>query len=483
MKKNVALTIMAFFAVILTHAQEEVLSFKIEESNYLIKNKDAYSLPNSMNGDLALVLVEKKTVYAKLFDKNFQFIKAFETDALKSKYNNFLDYKVIGNKYYLLASNNSYKKFAVLSIDFDKQQGESIEVDFQFDNEKFLETVRYNNQPYIISATTENAFILRTLNNDLKPEILHTVEIGDPEKDQKLLARKSHMFFAPIESNITKIDNRVPVTIEQAASKTKLYQNENKIYLTFDDDEQSNTSLFILDLKTLELSTHFFKYPEGRVKEFARYNSFILDNNIIQLGSNKEEMKIEVKNFDGEIIKEYYLEKEVPIAIKNSPIIQEGGTAIPFVNRREMEETSKFLRKVSSGKLGITIYETPSGYTATIGGYKIVANNGGGMMMMGGGGFTSVGNTGVGGMPIMVFNPTFYSYNMHEATKSTFFNTHFDKDFNYVKKEVEVDVFDKIEEYKKDIDRITAEDVFFHNNNLYFGYFNMRDKYYRIIKM
>ncbi|RMA66169.1 hypothetical protein [Ulvibacter antarcticus] len=482
MKNFISLLIMTVFVISFGHAQEEVVSFKIEESVYLIKHKESYSFSNTINGDLAIVLIEKKKVYAKLFDKDFQNISSFDTDALKSKYSNVLGYKIIDNKYYLVASNRSLQKFALLLLDFDKKKGEAQEIEIDFGKEEFLETVQYKNQLYIISANKDNEFVLRILNDKMEAEIINTIEIGDgkTEKNQRLLKRDVFMFMAPLKSNITKIDNRVPTSIEQAANQTKLYQQNNKLYLTFDDDDETATKLYIIDLETLELTSSEYNYPKGKLEEFNRYNSFILDDHIIQLGSSNLEMQIEVKNFDGGIIKEHYLEKETPIDIKNSPIIQEGTTAIPFVNRREMEETSKFLRKVSGGKIGITAYKDDMGYNATIGGYKEVATGGGGMMMMGGGG----ASFGVGGaVTVMIYNPTFYSYSLYTSTKSTFFNTHFDQDFNYVKKDVETDVFDRIQEYKKNIERITAEDVFFHNDSLYFGFFDMRDKYYRIIKM
>ena len=103
-------------------------------------------------------------------------------------------------------------------------------------------------------------------------------------------------------------------------------------------------------------------------------------------------MVMQIKDFNGSLIKEHYIDRDEPITIKNSPIIQEGQTALPFVNRREMEETSKFLRKVTSGKLGVTAYKNNNEYFFTIGGYKIV-QSGGGMMMMPGGGFSNAGGT------------------------------------------------------------------------------------------
>ncbi|HBY66613.1 MAG TPA: hypothetical protein DEG69_01860, partial [Flavobacteriaceae bacterium] len=180
-----------------------------------------------------------------------------------------------------------------------------------------------------------------------------------------------------------------------------------------------------------------FEYPKGNIDDFKEYNSFIIDDKIIQLGSSRKEMKIVVKNFEDEVLKDFYFEKDTPISIKNSPIIQDGQTFVPFVNRREMEETSKFLRKASSGNIGITAYKIDGGYSAIIGGFKEIVTNSGGMMMGGVG--VQAAPAGVA-TPTSSFNPTFFSYNNYTSTKSVFFNTHFDSNFNYVEKEEEKNI-------------------------------------------
>ena len=86
-------------------------------------------------------------------------------------------------------------------------------------------------------------------------------------------------------------------------------------------------------------------------------------------------MKFAVNTLDGKLIKEFSINKEQPITIKNSPIIQEGVTALPFVTKRELEETKKYLRKISSGQLGLTVIEQDNAYYITLGGYKVTSNS------------------------------------------------------------------------------------------------------------
>lgn len=248
-----------------------------------------------------------------------------------------------------------------------------------------------------------------------------------------------------------------------------------------ENDDELKTSLHIIDLNSLTLTTKVYDYPKGKKDDLETFNSFILDDRIIQLGSSRDEMVIHIKDFDGSVLKEYYIDRDEPIAIKNSPIIQEGRTALPFVNRREMEETSKFLRKVTSGKIGVTGYLDNGEYYFTIGGYKNV-QSGGGMMMMPGGAGTYT-NVSAGNISIPTYNPVWYSYTSYNSTKSTFFNTRFDLDYNYVEKEEESNIFERIKEFKKEVKYDTAEDVFFHQDKLYFGYFDKKEKNYYLYKM
>ncbi|WP_432412427.1 hypothetical protein [Rasiella sp. SM2506] len=464
-------------------AQEEVLSFT--EDNSERRSSDGYSFSNKKTGDLALLLVESKGVLAHLFDSTFQEKTSFETEPLRNKYSEIIGYRVSGNTYTVVSTNKSKKKYAVQVFDFNAKKATIDELKFDFDKEKFLETVHYNNQLYLITANKENTFILRKLNSDNQFSEIKRFAIEAEERDQKLL--KSGFFtvglFGGTIANVAKVDNRVPNAIEQTAQPNKLYQKDNLIYLTLENDDALKTTLHIINLETLSLSTKVYDYPKGKKDDLKAHNSFILDNHIIQLGSSRDEMVMQIKDFKGSLIKEHYIDREKPIAIKNSPIIQEGQTALPFVNRREMEETSKFLRKVTSGKLGVTAYKNNNEYFFTIGGYKIV-QSGGGMMMMPGGGFSNAGGTvSPTGTFAPTYNPTYYSFNSYTSSKSTFFNTHFDTDFNYVDKEEEANIFERIKEFKKEVKYDTAEDVFFHQGSLYFGYFDGKAKQYHLYKM
>jgi len=461
------------------HAQEEVFSFLQDDQTTFNRKKDGFSFSNNLTGELAIVFIDREHVFANLFDKDFNLEGTVTGYAQKEKFSNLLGYKINNRKYVLLSSNSSMKKFTVQILEFDTGNTFMQELDIDLGKEKFLETIHYKNDLFIITATKKNELVLRKLSESLNFEEIKRFTINVEKRNERFF------FFdllGKATSNIVKVDNRVPNTLEQTAKDNKLYQIKNKVYVTIESDKELLTTLHIVDLESLTLTTKTYPYPKGEIGDFKVFNSFLLEDKIIQLGCSYNEMKLVIKNLDNSIVKTHYLEKDVPIAIKNSPIIQQGPTTLGFKSRREMEETSKYLKKISSGKLGVTAYRNGDTYSFTIGGYKLVSS-GGGMMMSGGGfGATSI-QTGGGAVFVPAYNPTFVSYNNSSSTKSTYFNTTFDEDFNYVEKEAEANIFERIKEFKKDIKYETAEDVFFHQDDLFFGYYNTKEKKYHLYKM
>ncbi len=339
MNFKITILLFLFLSYFTGFAQKEVFSLQIGNETSKLKNKEGYNFLNTKTGDLVLVIIDKKSAVASLLDQDFNVKNTmiFEPPT----YENILGYKIIGNTYQILSSNNSKKKFSIASINFDSKKASKEDFKFDFENEKYLETVHYNNQLYVLTSNKNNDFIIREL-NDNSFSTVKTIAISSKNSNQKLLKWRGE-FFGSIKSNITKIDNRVPNAIEQTASDNKLYQKENLLFLTIEDDAGLQTILYNIDLDNLSIAETSYAYPKGEIGDFKRYNSFILDDKIFQLGSSKDEMKITVKSFTDDNLKEFYIELDKPIDFKNSPIIQDGQTFIPFVNRREMEETSKYL--------------------------------------------------------------------------------------------------------------------------------------------
>ena len=458
-------------------SQELVLSFKNEDLSRRT-SKDSYTLTNKKNNDLALIIMERKIIAAYLFNSEFKEVQQFETLNIKSKYNEVLGYRVDSNTYHVLYTNNNHSKFAILQLDFNSKTSYSTEIDLNLNKgEVFLDAINYNNELYILSGDNASTLTIRQLDSNDSFNVIKTFILEEISEDSSLISSKyaiGSFILSGYESrNITKIDPRTPSSIERASNSNKLYQDKEMIYLTFDSNDDA-TIFYTINLDELDLKVKTYAYPKSRVNEsFKKFNSYVFQKNIYQIASSKDEMVFEIKDFDGNLINDYYVNRDMTINFKNSPIIQEGATAIPFINTRKFEQTSKYLRKISAGNLGINVHFLNELYYITLGGYQEI-NTSGISPIVSTPAMTSAGFTS--------FNPTFHNYNFYTVTKSTFFNTILDLNFKHVKGEIKENSFDKITKHKEDKPYLTAEDIFYYNNELYFGAFNLKESEYNLIK-
>ncbi|XMO87792.1 hypothetical protein AAFN75_05770 [Algibacter sp. AS12] len=461
-------------------SQEGVLNFKVNQESKQIK-KRTYSFSNAVNNDLAILVRERKNSFAFLFDENFQVKSKFDfVYKKKSKYNVVLGETILGSQYSLLYSNSIKNRFCVFTVDFDSKSIILKELKIDFQNDRYLKTISHKNILYVLSTSKkDDEIIIRKLNADYEFEIIksHTLKL---EKNQKLYTQDflSIGFWATIEPNVVKIDNRIPNAIEQVSKENKIYVQNDNLYLTFDNSTEF-TVVYSIDLVNFSIEKKKYNYPKGKIDEFKKFNSYFFDNKLFQIASSNKEMIFEVKSLENEVLKSYYFNKETPIDIKNSPIIQDGNTALPFVTKREFEEASKFLRKISSGNLGVSVYKKDDAYHFTIGGVKDVSYSTGAPMIMSGPTPITINNQ-VHYMPSP--NPVFSSYQSYAGTKSTYFNTKLDLDFNYLKGEVDDNVFEKIKNYSESLKHMSGEDVFFHKDQLLFSYFDMKNAEFNLVK-
>lgn len=146
---------------------------------------------------------------------------------------------------------------------------------------------------------------------------------------------------------------------------------------------------------------------------------------------------------------------------------------------RYLDDTAQFLRKVNNGLPGIAITQINNNYQLTIGGTQVLGGGSGGMMMAGGG----VVGGAAGGMVVSIyFNPTYSSYGSYNNTKSIYIESIFDAQFNHIQGYPLENVFDKVKAYQDSFEKISAEEVFAHNDKLYFGYYNKKSEVYNIVE-
>ncbi|WP_194768646.1 hypothetical protein [Tamlana sp. I1] len=479
MKKFICVLACLLSCFQLAFSQEVVLDFECEQESKRLA-KETFSISNLENNDLAIFVKEKKTIQAYLFDASFNEKVHFSFDSDKrNKYDKVLGTKVVGNQYSLVYSSSNRNKYCVFTVDFSTKKYSVKEFKVDLPREALIKAINYKNTIYFLSSNADNEIIIRELDDAYHLNVIKTHAL-DLERSQRLSDLDYFSFddlFSKGESQVFEIVNTVPNSIELVSEDAKIYRNDDSLYLTFDYKRTKSTLMIVISLIDFNIQRKEFAYAIGKIGDYKRYNSYFLDGKLFQIASSNKEMSLRVKSMTDSVLKSFYYHKEAPIAIRNSIITQDGNTAVPWVTTRTFDETSKFLRKISSGGIGVSAYKVGPLYHLTIGGTKEVRTSTP-MVMPGMAGVTiaSLGSVAI------TINPVAYSFSGYESSKSTYFRTTLDAGFNHVPGATEENIFEKIKAYSALTEYCSNEDVFYHNNELLFGYLNQKEGRYKLVK-
>ena len=278
---------------------------------------------------------------------------------------------------------------------------------------------------------------------------------------------------------MTKIDEHTPNSIEATSDASKLYTRDASFLISLDKNKRAT---YLIEISVPNLTAQFTEVKKPALTEetiYAKSNSFVYDDKLFQIVGSNAEMKFSVKALPNlTILKDITLLKEDDISFKNTPIIQEGGV-YKKDRVREMEKTSKFLRKISADKIGIAVKPTNEGYQITMGGTKKLNAGGGAPMMMPGFG-AAVPVGAIGGAVSISFNPIFYAYNSYTTTKSTRIESLFDANFQHVAGEIQDNAFDKIQQYADDQRNAKVETVLRYKNGYLYGNYKNKAQVYEL---
>jgi len=239
--------------------------------------------------------------------------------------------------------------------------------------------------------------------------------------------------------------------LETTSKPTKLYIEKDKFIFSFDGNRYY-THLFFIDANTLDVTEKKIGKPNIETTGIIKHNSFVMDGNIFLLSTTSKEFKFSIKNIETtNSLKEIHLFKKDSILFKNGSVYYEGIDFFGSKREHETEKTSKFLRKITSSKVGVSIYKQNGFHKISIGGIKEVKSSGGGMMMAMPGmampGVSIGGGVSVG----LSFNPTYMAYNSYSNTKSTYIDCLFDENFQHQKMQIPDNAFDKIKNFEEEI--------------------------------
>jgi hypothetical protein len=431
-------------------SQDKIESFILDLKQTNSEIRDVFPVVNKENGNFVLFVSDTKNVYAYKFDKSFKVVGKIVSEKKKKRFSNFLGYSISNTGEYALYMQNINFKTEFLKITFSFELNTSEISNFLLDkgvqenSENFVKAFSHNNKFYIISVLYKgDGFFIREV--DGKSVNFYTV--GEDvkgffsKKNKKITVGKA---FYKNRNNVSIIEEGLPNSIEIVAEPIKIYKRKESLIFTF-DQSPIQTQILNVNLNDFTSVFSFYNKPLQTLKGWKNTNSFLYDDKVLLMTSYLDGIQAVIFNTKTNIEEnKFVIRRDQPIDFKNSAIIQEGGL---YNSYREIKGTNNFLRKLNSGKAGISFRKLSNDlFQMDIGGYK-EQKRGGAMPMPGFGGLPVAG---FGGFSIAI-NPTQFAFNSYSNTKSIRIKCLLDAKFNSIKGEVPDNIFDKIHNYEDGI--------------------------------
>ncbi|MCL5127413.1 hypothetical protein [Algibacter sp. L4_22] len=464
------------------------MNLPVNYKSEFYRDKESLALINESKSELVLFIEDYKKTKLVLLNSDFEIKSEFEMPTLPKSFKNYLGYTINkDNSYSIFYSNLKKTKFGRLDFDFKTKETSVHKLDFSLNFEGFVKTVKFNNVLYIISVTNRSNDVHFYTNNDKGSFDKKTISFNFLEEKEYGKKKRASNFMS--RGSLETIDVALSNNYGLILSSSKIYLKGEEFIFTFDQDK-NKTIVVTLNPTNFNVKHDVFQHSEVIGQQFSKHNSYIFDNKLFQISSSREQMKFTVKDFKTkELIKDIVLNKPDSIMFKNTPIIQgttsskETMLGLTHQNSKikEIEATSKFLKKITRDKIGISVYKQNTNFSILLGGEVI--NTSGGASMPGFGG-VPIGGFG----PLSVsFNPTFSAYGNYAL--STYIGCLFDENLEHLKGEIEKNGLDKIKDFEDSFDskniyapKAKLTNVFSFNNKLYFGYLNTEDKNYHLIE-
>ncbi len=493
MKKVILLLLMISTCV--SFSQEILMEQDIQLKSIFKDKRESYPVLNEKNGKLILFLLDDKTITELRLNQKYIITNNFSIERPGKKYKILLGSSIVENQCYLLFTNENKNKILVKSINNAPNKDSEKLLAINFKDERFLEAIGFKNTTYIL--TVKRLSSLLKLHEVKGKEIVNSIEFDFSkfkfsEDTYPILSYILNQRTDPLRftSDIYLVDNKNPNPLDITSELYKIYCYSDKIFISF-DNYFDHTKLITIDLNDYTYSLK--EYNHGKIECGDAYkkqsNSYLYDNNLYQIMVCRHELLLSVLDIEANsVLKEWRVNKTEDISFKNSDLVQKGSSISLLQNEEfELSTTKQFLRKITHSSPGVSIYKLPYVLEVTIGGYAEYSSNVGGIMMVSPGTSVSTPYGLISTPPVYHYNPTMYSYNRSKSSRSVYFKSLLDQStFEHVDGEIQVNAFDRIEEYYDLVNDtssvFTAETLFKVDDYYIYGYYHTTEKKYYLRK-
>lgn len=435
------------------------------------KLQEVFPITDNKSETLALILQSKKGLESYLYNANKERINHISIKKLPSKSDVLVGNAIQGNDYRLFYSNKSESQFSMVQLNFDDGSYQITEdLNLKISGEKILKYISQDDKLYLLTLKRFSS-ILKLYTFNMAGQITtrrYDLSNEKIENDNGLTYDLSTLIY---QNNVTNkaiefIDVSVPNSLETASSITKIYFLDDQLIIT--------NNLYTKFTYKIAINIHEENYTFDKIEnihfkkddKLVTANSFIIKNHILTTYANGDQVFLDIYKADtSELVKTFTISKDEDISFKNSPIMIENGD---FSKLREVEKSSKFIRKISYSNIGVSAFEMDNQYIITLGASE--PSNTSSMIIIG----YVVG--GVVGAAI------FAAFESYSETKSTRIQCLFDSEFNHLQGSIPKNGFDQIKAFvdSNNFKTLEKQTVFKFKDSYVWGSFNWTTGHYRL---
>lgn len=440
------------------HSQTEIISIK-EDLKWI---EETFNAVDESTGNFALFMRDRNHIGGKLFDEKGNQIAEVSVPVPPEKFVSFIGYEFDAQKINLFVYTVNGIVYR-LKYDFSEETGSCEELDFKYKDEIRIHTANYNGHLHVFTITkNSNSINCYAINESVRPE-LHVIDFDDTEflnkseKSENLYNFMEDSDFLNTSFVVDEVEEGVPNALETTSKHSKFYNEVDQVLLSL--DKNSNfTYLIRIDLKDFKKSLERIDKPKlANNRKTSTTNSFLSDGKLYQIVATSNAMVFQIIDIqdNNKVLKTLNFSNDSDIDFKNTPIIQKD---LLYDKYREIEKTSKFLRKINKWNLGISVYKENNIEQLTIGGSYSRPESRGAR-------YITVGSGSLSLSP----NPVWPAYTSYIKSESIYFTGLFDKNYNHLEGDVSQNPFDKIKAFADTQENIKIETAFELNGEYYWG--------------
>jgi len=470
------------FAGFNTYAQESFFAVS-HTTTHGYDIRQSFHSVNQTQDQFVIYVADFEFIYAHGFDSDLQTLGRLTCPIPLKTYGTTLVQSSFGETHTVIVSNKNLRKIAYAEFDFKKRVTNFGELDIDFKKQDFLKAFTHNNEPIILSVDRKESklhiyriladysFTHKEIDLSAFEFVNYKGRVTDPDKVI------SDMSFGLTGINLDQRSN-YPISMGQAASKTKLYLDTDQLTFVL-DNYYKYSQILKVNIVTGESSLTNIAKPElAKDSPEIRSNSFLKGEDLAQIVFHRDTAKIAITNIrSSEVLQNFTVVKGEDFPNLNEPLLLKNSDK----DKRKEIESEVFFRKLRNNeKLGIVLNEIDGYNQLNYGIYvKQSATSSGGFGFVVG--FSIVGGAFGGAIGFgfsEVINPNMVSFAVTANGTSAEAMGLYSETYQYVPEAtVSQTIFDKILEYRRENKKGRPVVLFDFNGQTIFGAYFSKDNY------